>query len=130
MLFTGMNNNPYPLARHNHTGKTGENLAVSYFEQKGYTLLHINWRHRHWEVDIIAHSENILHFIEVKTRASLLFGNPEENVTPKKMRYLMNAADEFLYQHPEWKRIQFDILAITMIPGQAVEYFFIEDVYL
>ena len=42
----------------------------------------------------------------------------------------MGAAEEYLYLHPEWKRIQFDILSITMLKNEPVEYFFIEDVYL
>jgi putative endonuclease len=118
------------LAKHNHTGKTGESLAKTYFEQKGYHVLHCNWRHRHWEVDLVASLAGILHFIEVKTRTNKNFGYPEENVSPKKIQYLLNAADEYLYQNPDWKRIQFDILAITMLPGEAVEYFLIEDVYV
>ena len=43
---------------------------------------------------------------------------------------LINAAEEYLYQHPEWKRIQFDILSITILKNQSPEYFLIEDVHL
>ena len=117
------------MATHNETGRLGETLAAAYFEQHGYSLLHKNWRHRNWEVDLIATKNNMLHIIEVKTATSLQFGHPEEKVDSKKMRYLINAAEEFLYQYPQWQRIQFDILAITMLPGEEVEYFLIEDVY-
>jgi putative endonuclease len=118
------------MASHNQTGNKGEAMAVKYFQQQGYAILHQNWRHSHWEVDIIASKENVLHFIEVKTRRTKKFGHPEEAVSKKKIQNLINASEEYLFQFPEWKRIQFDILAITMIKNEAVEYFFIEDVYL
>ena len=117
------------MATHNETGKHGEKLAAAWFEQRGYTLLHSNWRHRNWEIDLIATRNNMLHFIEVKTATSLQFGHPEEKVDLKKIRYLISAAEEYLYQYPQWQRIQFDVLAITMLPGKEIEYFLIEDVY-
>jgi putative endonuclease len=118
------------MAKHTDTGKVGEELAVNYFSQNGYVILHKNWRHSHWEVDIIATKDNLLHFIEVKTRTTKKFGLPEESVTKKKIQNLLNAAEEFVYQHPQWKRIQFNVLAITLLKDTPVEYFLIEDVYL
>ena len=118
------------MAVHNTTGSFGEGLAANYFTQNGYILLHQNWRHSHWEVDIIAHKSGVLHFIEVKTRRTKQFGHPEEAVTKKKIRYLINASEEYLYQFPQWKRIQFDILSITILKNEPAEYFLIEDVYL
>ena len=56
------------MAIHNDTGRYGEALAVDYFEKKGFEILHKNWRESHWEVDIIAVKNDILHFIEVKTK--------------------------------------------------------------
>ncbi len=118
------------MAVHNQTGNMGEAMAVEYLLKKGYGILHQNWRHAHLEVDIIAEKENILHFIEVKTRRTQEFGFPEDAVSKKKIKNLIDAAEEFLYQFPKWKRIQFDILSITMLKEEPVEYFFIEDVYL
>ena len=48
----------------------------------------------------------------------------------KKIRNLINASEEYLFQNPQWQRIQFDVLSITMIKNSATEYFLIEDVYL
>jgi putative endonuclease len=118
------------MAVHNQTGSMGEALAATYFIERGYSLLHQNWRYSHWEVDIIASKDGVLHFIEVKTRRTKKFGHPEDGADKKKIRNLINAAEEYLYQHPEWKRIQFDILAITIVKVESVEYFLIEDVYL
>jgi len=111
------------------TGNQGESMAATYLQQLSYTIMEYNWRYRHWEVDLIACKENRLHFIEIKTRTSDKFGNPEDSIGRKKMQNLRNAAEEYLYLHPEWKYVQFDVLAISMYFGKPVEYFLIEDVY-
>lgn len=118
------------MASHNNTGKIGENLAATWFEEKGYTILHKNWRHKNLEVDIIACNNSMLHFIEVKAVTTLKFGNPEDKVSEKKILNLINASEEYLFQNPLWQRIQFDVLSITMIKNKEIEYFLIEDVYL
>jgi putative endonuclease len=118
------------MAQHNQTGTTGEAMAIAHLAQNGFTLLHQNWRYGHWEVDIIASKDKVLHFIEVKTRRTKKFGHPEEAVSKKKIQNLINASEEFLYQFPQWTRIQFDILSITILKNEPVEYFFIEDVFL
>ena len=118
------------MAQHNLTGNTGEALAAKYLSDKGYHILHQNWRHTHWEVDIIAEKDGILHFIEVKTRLTKKFGHPEDGVDNKKIQNLINAAEEYLYQQPQWQRVQFNILSITILKDEPVEYFLIEDVYL
>ena len=118
------------MAVHNETGKAGEGMAAEYFQKIGYNILHRNWRHAHWEVDIIAEKGSVLHFIEVKTRRTRKYGYPEDSVSKKKLKNLIEAAEEYLYQNPKWKRIQFNILSITMLKDEPVEYFLIEDVYL
>jgi len=118
------------MASHNQTGFTGEAMAAMHLKEKGFVILEQNWRHSHWEVDIIASKDGILHFIEVKTRRTKKFGHPEESVGKKKIQNLINAAEEYLYQFPLWKRIQFDILSITILKNEPIEYFLIEDVYL
>lgn len=118
------------MATHNDTGKIGEDLAALWFTEKGYIILHTNWRHKNLEIDIIATNNSILHFIEVKTVTTLKFGHPEDKVSEKKILNLINASEEYLFQNPQWKRIQFDILSITMVNNKITEYFLIEDVYL
>lgn len=118
------------MARHNDIGKHGEALAAGYLTNRGYTILHTNWRYSHYEIDIIALKGAVLHFVEVKSRSSKNFGLPEEGVTKKKFQSLLNAADEFLFQHPEYRHVQYDILSISTFKDKAPEFFLIEDVYL
>jgi putative endonuclease len=111
------------------TGKLGEQLAAKYLLGLEYAILDINWRHHHWEIDIIAAFGNTLHFVEVKTRNSLLFGYPEQQISNKKMNYLKNAACHYHYLHPQFKHIQFDVVAINFTPGREPAIYFMEDVY-
>jgi putative endonuclease len=118
------------LAFHNNTGKEGERLARDYFREKGFTILHQNWRYARYEVDLIASREGILYFIEVKTRRSRKFGLPEESVTTKKLSNLLKAGEAYQYQYPQWKRVQYCILSVTLEPGGGGDFVLIEDVYL
>ncbi len=116
------------MAEHLALGKKGEDLAVEWLQEKSYHILHRNWRYSHAEVDIIAEKEGVLHFIEVKTRSTTKFGMPEESVDEKKLDNLMSAAEEYVFQFPEWERIQYDVLSIQ-IRGENIDYFFLDDVY-
>ena len=116
------------MARHNRLGQKGETLAAAFLEREGYSILHRNWRHGRYELDLIAWKEGVLHFVEVKLRTSRQFGYPEEAVTPKKFACLLEAADEFLHQHQTYRHVQYDILAIRLLRGKE-EYFLVEDVY-
>lgn len=118
------------MAQHNMLGQQGEQMAIAYLQQLGFVVLHHNWRYSYYEIDIIATKKEVLHFVEVKIRSSKKFGLPEEAVTKKKFQRLLTAADEFLYQHPQYKHVQYDILAITVIKNTHPEFFLIEDVYL
>ena len=97
------------MAAHNELGKEGEALAVTWLKKKGYTILHTNWRHSYYEIDIIAMQEKMLHFIEIKARKASPFGHPEDSVTKKKFKNLQRAADEYLFLHPGHQWIQYDI---------------------
>lgn len=117
------------MAKHLQTGLYGEQLAFIYFRDKGFSVLHRNWRYSYYEIDIIAEKDKVLHFIEIKTRNNNHFGRPEESVSNKKMKRMMKAAEEFQSIYPEYQSVQYDILSIHL-KGSMAMYFFIEDVYL
>ena len=117
------------MASHHQTGHTGEMLARSYFEKKGYRVLHQNWRFHHLEVDLIAQHENTLHIIEVKCLQGNRGGYPEQTVSKKKIKNLMDAAAAYTEQYPDWEKVRIDVLSITLYKHTAPEYFLIEDVY-
>ncbi len=118
------------MAHHIDTGKTGECLAAAWLEQNGFTIIQRNWRHHRHEVDIIAGRSAILHFIEVKTRRSKTFGNPEESVGRQKLEHVMEAAAGWLLRWPAYRRVQYDVLAVTILKNTSPEFVLFEDVYL
>ena len=62
------------MAIHNDLGRRGEEAAVEYLREKGYSILARNWRNVHKELDIIAQEDDELVIVEVKTRSRIDFG--------------------------------------------------------
>ena len=118
------------MALHNELGKEAEQIAVNYLIESGYEILHCNWRYSRYEIDIIAKKNELLRIIEVKALKTSALRYPEESVTKKKFKYLLKAADEFLFQNPQYHHVQFDILSIVLNPEKEPEFFLIEDVFL
>ena len=118
------------MALHNELGKEGEQMAINWLVERGYVILHRNWRHSHYEIDIVAKKGEKLHIVEVKARHGNKYGNPEDSVTKKKFKHLQRATDEFLFRNPGYKWLQYDILAITLHPYKEPELFLLEDVFL
>jgi putative endonuclease len=74
--------------------------------------------------------DKLLRIIEVKSLKSSELKYPEESVTRKKFKYLLKAADEFLFQNQQYRHVQFDILSIVLNRDKEPEYFLIEDVFV
>ncbi len=78
-------------------GQRGEEIAVGYLRQQGYTILARNWRCPAGEVDIVAREGETLAFVEVRTRrAGGRLGTPEESVTPRKQARMVEVAQSYL----------------------------------
>jgi putative endonuclease len=118
------------MALHNELGEEGEKLAVEWLQKNGYEIVHRNWRHGRFEIDIIASKGDSLRIIEVKARNDSSFGYPEDSVSRRKFKNLQRAADEFLFLNPGHQWIQYDILSITMYKDKATDFFLLEDVFL
>jgi putative endonuclease len=100
------------MAEHNDLGKLGEQLAVDFLQQNGYTILETNWTFQKAEIDIIAQKNNVLAIVEVKTRSSIDLGLPQDFVNPKKMQLLVKAANEYVVKKDLDVNARFDIIAI------------------
>jgi putative endonuclease len=100
------------MAQHNELGKKGEELAVEFLENNGFTILETNWTFQKAEVDIIARIEDTLAIIEVKTRSSLDFGLPQDAVNSKKIKLLTKAVDNYVVENNLDLNVRFDIIAI------------------
>ncbi|HMO38963.1 MAG TPA: YraN family protein [Saprospiraceae bacterium] len=100
------------MAKHLEIGKVGEALAQQLLMGKGYKILAANWRWSRAEVDLIAQDHNTLVFVEVKTRSRSDFGQPEEFITPRKERFLADAASVYMEQTGHEGPIRFDVVAV------------------
>ncbi|MCF6180600.1 YraN family protein [Lutibacter sp.] len=100
------------MAIHNELGKKGEELAVEFLQKKGYKILNRNWRYKKAEVDIIAQKNEVLAVVEVKTRSSNYFGNPQDFVNEKKIKLLVEAINEYVVSKDLDIEVRFDIIAI------------------
>lgn len=117
------------MAKHYELGKKGEQLAVDFLVEKGYDILERNWRFQKSEVDIIALKKTILVAVEVKTRSTNEFGNPQDFVSQKKIKLLVLAVDEYVQQHNLDVTVRFDIIAITR-QDKKFELEHLEDAFL
>jgi len=106
-------------------GDQSETLATQFLEQEGYVILERNYFARKLgEIDIIAQYEDVLHFIEVKSGQSDSF-DPVYNVTPAKLRKVINSAQYYL----KVKGLDFAFsIDALIVRGDEVE--FIENVTL
>ncbi len=100
------------MAKHFDLGKKGEELAIAFLLEKGYVILEKNYRFLKAEVDIIAQKENDLVVVEVKTRSSEVFGNPQDFVNKKKIQLLVSAIDHYVIEKDLDVNVRFDIIAI------------------
>jgi putative endonuclease len=108
------------MAEHNEMGQRGEKVAQSFLAEKGYKILHVNWRNRKAEIDIIAMDGDTLVFVEVKTRQSNLFGDPESAVNFKKQRRLIHAANAYVSKYRIENDSRFDIISILIEKNATV----------
>ena len=117
------------MAEHNELGKLGEELAIKHLLKNGYKIIKQNYRYLKAEVDIIAEKENTIIAVEVKTRTSDYYENPQDAVNPKKIKLLVSAMNNFIEEKDLDVEVRFDIIAITKQQNDfAIEH--IEDAFL
>ena len=103
------------MAEHNELGKTGEEIAAGYLAEKGFEILAKNWRYKQKEIDIIARDGDFLVIVEVRTRSSASWEHPKESITKRKIRFLTEAAEEYIMKNNIMTETRFDV--VTLIPA-------------
>ena len=101
------------MAQHNELGKKGEQLAVDFLLKNNYEIVERNYRFDKAEVDIIAKKDDFLAIVEVKTRSTVVFGDPQDFVKPKQIKNLVKAVDEYVTVNGLDVEVRFDIIAIV-----------------
>lgn len=104
-------------------GNRGEQLAAEYLVSKGFEVVARNYRHKHAEIDLIVQRDNWLIFVEVKTRSSADFGEPEDFVDAKKVNKMFEAADEYIYSTNWLGHVRLDIVSVKLGAQVQIEHF-------
>ncbi len=107
-------------------GQVGESYAQRYLEKRGFQILEKNFRCKFGEMDLIISKDNIIVFIEVKFRRSLIYGLPCEAINSYKIHHLRRLASyymaKFQSQYPERaKEMEFriDVIEVLEIQNQC-----------
>jgi len=110
-------------------GGSGEKLAAAHLKKKGYEIVDLNWRCRLGEVDLIAKTDGVLVFCEVKSRRGAGFGSPFEAITAGKQIRLRRLGEYYWsFKTDRSLTVRFD--AIAIIHGSAgIEVDHIEDAF-
>jgi putative endonuclease len=116
------------MAEHNELGKLGEEKVVEYLKEKGYRILHRNWRFIKDELDIVAETDEFLVFVEVKTRSNDTWGDPDEAVNLKKQKLIIRAANAYIIENNCTKEARFDIISV-LLPPHSVNINHIENAF-
>jgi putative endonuclease len=101
-------------------GKSGEDLAVSFLKNNGFEILERNYRYGHKEIDIIGKDKNTIVFVEVKTGRSKTFGSPQEWVTLRKQKSIIEVAQDYIQKNDLRDfDFRFDVVAINFERGKT-----------
>lgn len=96
-------------------GDFGEEKSCRYLKNKGYKIINRNYRSKAGEVDIIAHKDDTLVFVEVKTRTSKAYGVPAEAVNHRKQeRYIKTALHFINTTGNKYSTYRFDIIEVLI----------------
>ena len=105
-------------------GKRGEDLAHRLLRRHGFTVVARNYRPPSGggEIDLIAYDGGKLVFVEVKTRASMDFGAPEEAVNQEKRTFIERAARDYARRREvDWNEVRFDVVNVVLGDPPRVE---------
>lgn len=105
------------------TGDRGEEAVTRHLQQQGYTILARNWHCRWGELDIVATRDDIIAFVEVKTRRQGAMVSPFAAVDYRKQRRVICSAQAYLQAHPLDLQPRFDVAGVTTGGGTlGVDY--------
>ena len=111
-----------------HIGQRGEEDAYFYLRRLGYVMVARNYRspRHHGEIDLIGWDDDVLCFIEVKTRTSHDVKPAEAAVDREKRRALRKVVGDYLQslprrKFPEPPPWRFDVLTVYYEPTTATD---------
>jgi putative endonuclease len=111
-------------------GDRGEQLAAGYLAERGWVIIHRNYRIGHREIDLVARRSEVVAFVEVKTRGGLGYGHPLEAITRKKRGEIQRVAAAWIKAHGLRGDVyRFDAIAILLPAGGEPVIEHVEDAW-
>jgi putative endonuclease len=109
-------------------GDFGEAAVCDYLEKRGYKIIACNYLKRAGEIDIIAALDNIIAFIEVKTRKFNSLTDGLDSITREKRRKIVKTAQAFLAENPQYydADTRFDAAEVTITTDEIPQVIEIE----
>ncbi|MDD4362775.1 MAG: YraN family protein [Atribacterota bacterium] len=113
------------------TGSKGEDIACQYLIKNGYKILEKNFKVSFGEIDLIVNKNNIICFVEVKTRNSLIYGLPEEAITEKKKSKIIKVAQYYIKKKHLYNYLfRFDVISIKLKNNNLENIKFIKNAFM
>lgn len=100
-------------------GDFGENYVCDFLKRHGYKILDRNYAIRGGEIDIIAKKNDVIAFVEVKTRKENPLTDGEEAITQYKKTHLIKTADVYFNKLEEPCCCRFDVAVVTVLNKKA-----------
>ena len=100
-------------------------MAHRYLRRHGCTIVARNYRTPSGggEIDVVAWHRGALAFVEVKTRASAEFGDPDSAVDAEKQALVRRAARDYARRAGvDWEKTRFDIVSVLLAKPVRIEW--------
>jgi putative endonuclease len=105
-------------------GRIGEQMVANYLKKQGFIILRQNYRSEFGEIDIVAESEQLLLFVEVKTRSEDFLVAPADAVDNSKQNKIIKTANVFINRAYLKTDYRFDIAEVFYRRDELGEYHF------
>ncbi len=106
---------------HLKQGSAAEQVAATFLQQKGLTLLGKNFRCKFGEIDLIMRDGDTLVFVEVRLRSNANFGGAAMSITHAKQQKLSRTAELYLQTHGN-SACRFDAILMQSTNINTVEW--------
>ncbi len=104
-------------------GDMAENLAASYLEGKGFTIIARNWKTKFCEIDIIARKGSVIYFVEVKYRKQSKWGDGLDAIGKVKLKKMKFAAEYYALKNKITSDdMRLSVVAISGSPAVVDSY--------
>ena len=107
-------------------GNLGEDFTAEFLKSKGCEILARNFRIRGGEIDIVAKKGELLHIVEVKTRAPNPLSTGDEAITPQKQAFIIRAAEAYLKKYELEMSCVFDVAIVELTNGKVTDFKYIQ----